>query len=334
MTRILVTGSTGFIGGALCTALVEKGYSVRAFHRASSNLTVLKDLPVEHFIGDLTHPDSLQAALKGIDAVFHTAALLGNTTDIKQYYAITVKGTRAVLDAALQTGVQRVVHTSSIAALGVPYSPSEMYAPQQSPVMNEHSTWNIKPVYWPYGYSKYLAELEIQKAVASGLDVVIVNPSYVVGPGDIYRIKDSPLVRFSKNEVPFIPTGGVNIVHIQDVVNGHLAALEYGKQGERYILANENLTFKSMFQKFSDFSYVPIPKITLSGRIVRPMVKPLQLLRSIIDLPVPVELIRYAGYGFYVSNLKSIRDLHFTYQYTADDAIRDAFEWFQKNSQI
>ncbi len=176
--------------------------------------------------------------------------------------------------------------------------------------------------------------MEIQKAVAQGLDVVITNPSFVVGPGDIYRIKDSPIVRFSKNQVPFIPTGGVNIVHIQDVINGHLAALEHGKQGERYILGNENLTFKSMFQKFSDFSHNPIPKITLSGRIVRPMVTPLQLLRSMIDLPIPVELLRYAGYGFYVSNLKSIRDLHFTYQYTADDAIRDAVEWFQHNSQI
>ena len=331
--KVLVTGSTGFIGGALCAALVEKGFTVRAFHRSSSNLTLIKDLPVEHAIGDLTQPSSVEAAMQGVDVVFHTAAQLGNTSKPAEHYAITVKGTRVVMDAALKHGIQRLVHTSSIAALGVPSSPSELNPPERSPILTENSTFNIRGDYWPYGYAKYLAEMEIQKAVAQGLDVVITNPSYVVGPGDIYRVKDSPIVRFSKNQVPFNPTGGVNIVHIQDVVNGHLAALEHGKQGERYILANENMTFKTMFQKFSDYSQVPIPKITLSGRIVRPMVKPLLLLRSIIDLPIPVELLRYAGYGFYVRNLKSIRDLHFTYQHTANDAIRDAIEWFQKNSQ-
>ncbi|MDO9086239.1 MAG: NAD-dependent epimerase/dehydratase family protein [Anaerolineaceae bacterium] len=331
MMRILVTGSTGFIGGALCAALVEKGYLVRAFHRSSSDLTLLKDLPVEHFIGDLTHQDSLQAGMQGIDAVFHTAALLGTTSDIKQYYAITVRGTRALLDAAMQNGVQRVIHTSSIAALGVPNCPSEMIAPKQSPIMNEHSTWNIKPVYWPYGYSKYLAELEIQKAVASGLDVVITNPSYVVGPGDIYRTSNSPFIQIANHQVPFIPTGGVNIVHIHDVVNGHLAALEYGKRGERYILANENLTFKQLFEKISKQNHTPIPKMILPGRVVRPLVYPLQILNSIINFPLPVELFRYAGYGFYVNNQKSITDLNLTYQYSADDAVRDAYVWFEKN---
>jgi dihydroflavonol-4-reductase len=331
MMHILVTGSTGFIGGALCSALVEKGYSVRAFHRASSNLTLLKNLPVEHFIGDLTHPDSIQSAMQGIDVVFHTAALLGNTTDIKQYYAITVKGTKAVLEAAMQNGVQRIVHTSSIAALGVPTSPSEMNKPQQSSIMNEHSTWNIKPIYWPYGYSKYLAELQIQKAVTSGLDVVITNPSYVVGPGDIYRTRNSPFSQIANHKVPFIPTGGVNIVHVNDVVNGHLAALEYGKRGERYILANENLNFMQLFEKISKQTHIPIPKIILPGKVVRPLVYPLQMLNSIIHFPIPVELFRYAGYGFYVNNQKSIKDLNLTYQYSADDAVRDAYLWFEKN---
>ncbi|HEX5636997.1 MAG TPA: NAD-dependent epimerase/dehydratase family protein, partial [Gammaproteobacteria bacterium] len=246
MMKALVTGSTGFIGGALCAALVEKGYAVRAFHRSSSNLTLIKDLPVEHAIGDLTQPISVEDAMQGIDVVFHTAAQLGNTSKPAEHYAITVKGTRVVMDAALKHGVQRLVHTSSIAALGVPSSPSELNPPERSPILTENSTFNIRGDYWPYGYAKYLAEMEIQKAVAQGLDVVITNPSYVVGPGDIYRIKDSPIVRFSKNQVPFIPTGGVNIVHIQDVVNGHIAALEHGKQGERYILANENMTFKTM----------------------------------------------------------------------------------------
>ncbi len=119
--KALVTGSTGFIGGALCAALVKKGFSVRAFHRSSSNLTLIKDLPVEHAIGDLTQPASLDSAIQGVDVVFHTAALLGNTNQPAEHYAITVQGTRVVMDSALKHGVQRLVHTSSIAALGVPF---------------------------------------------------------------------------------------------------------------------------------------------------------------------------------------------------------------------
>ncbi|MBE0687601.1 MAG: NAD-dependent epimerase/dehydratase family protein, partial [Anaerolineaceae bacterium] len=176
MMKALVTGSTGFIGGALCVALVEKGFSVRAFHRSSSNHALIKDLPVEHFIGDLTQPTSLEAAMQGVDVVFHTAALLGNTKQPAEHYAITVNGTRVVMEAALKHGIQRLVHTSSIAALGVPSSPSELNPLERSPILTENSTFNIRGDYWPYGYAKYLAEMEIQKAVAQGLDVVITNP--------------------------------------------------------------------------------------------------------------------------------------------------------------
>lgn len=332
--RALITGSNGFIGGALCAALIEKGFSVRAFHRVSSNLTLIKDLPVEHVLGDLTHPDSLITAMQGVDVVFHTAAFLGNSNKPAEHLSITVKGTQAVMNAALQAGVDRVVHTSSIAALGVPSYPSELDPPDHSPILNENSTFNIRGDYWPYGYAKYLAEMEIQKFVAKGLDVVIVNPSYVVGPGDIYRVKDSPFERIASNHVPFIPTGGINIVHILDVVQGQIAALNVGKRGERYILAQENLTFKSLFQKISNQTHIPLKKIILPGKLVRPFVNPLRLIQSLVNIPVSVELIRFAGYGFYVSNEKSIRDLQLTYQHTSDEAIRDALQWFQAQKQL
>lgn len=331
--RVLVTGSTGFIGGALCATLIERGFSVRAFHRTSSNLTLIKDLPVEHAIGDLTQPESLVTAMQGIDVVFHSAAFLGNSNKPAAHYSITVKGTQAVMEAALQAKVKRVVHTSSIAALGVPSAPSELNPPEQSPILNENSTFNIRGDYWPYGNAKYLAEMEIQKYVAKGLDVVIVNPSYVIGPGDIYRVKGSPLERIASNQVAFIPTGGINIVHIQDVVHGHLAAMNVGKQGERYILAQENLTFKSLFQKISIHKHNPMPKIILPGKMVRPFVNPLRLIQSILNIPVSVELLRFAGYGFYVSNEKSIQNLQLTYELTADDAIRGALKWFQEQQQ-
>lgn len=331
MTNILITGSTGFIGGALCAELVQRGYSVRAFHRKSSNLDLLKDLPIEHAIGDLASTDSLMSAMKNIDVVFHTAALLGPTTDPKEHFRVTVAGTKAVMDAALHNKVQRVIHTSSIAALGIPPYPSEKNEPLNSPIMNEHSTWNLKSEYWAYGYGKYLAELEVQKAVVKGLDVVITNPSYVVGPGDIYRKKNSPFVQIAKGKVPFIPTGGINVVHIDDVVQGHLAALEHGKRGERYILGHDNLTFIELIKKISSISGSTIPKLVISGKLIRPMVNPLRLIKKMIDLPVPIEMLRFAGYGFYVSNQKSIQELNMNYQHSSEDAFRAAFSWFAQN---
>jgi dihydroflavonol-4-reductase len=334
MTRILVTGSTGFIGGALCAELVQRGYSVRAFHRPSSNLYLLKDLPVEHATGDLATPESLISSMQDIDVVFHTAALLGPTTNPQEHYRVTVAGTHAVMNAALQNKVQRVIHTSSIAALGIPSYPSEKNDPQNSPLLNENSTWNLNPNHWAYGYGKYLAELEVQNAVAQGLDVVITNPSYVVGPGDIYRSNNSPFVQISKGKVPFIPTGGVNVVHIKDVVSGHLAAMEYGKRGERYILGNENLTFEKLIQKISSISQSPIPKLRITGKIARPLASPLKWFEKIINLPVPVDMIRFAGYGFYVNNQKSIKELNLKYKHTSEEAFRDAFTWFAQNLTI
>lgn len=332
MKQVLVTGSTGFVGGALCRELVQCGYSVRAFHRPSSNLHLLKDLPVEHAIGDLASPESLQSAMQDIDVVFHTAALLGSTTNPDEHHRVTVAGTRAVLDSALQNKVQRVVHTSSIAALGIPPYPSEKSDPAISPVMNENSTWNIKPAYWAYGYGKYLAELEVQKAVAKGLDVVITNPSYVIGGGDLYRTKNSPFMQIARGKLPIIPTGGVNVVHIIDVVKGHMAAMEFGKPGERYILGNENLTFQKLIRTVAKVSNARIPKLTISGKVIRPLVKPLGLLEKILGLPVAVDMIRFAGYGFYVSNRKSIEHLNMQYDYSSEDAIQDAFNWFKQNS--
>jgi len=169
MMKALVTGSTGFIGSALCTALVEKGFSVRAFHRSTSNLTLIKDLPVEHVIGDLTQPASLASAMQGIDIVFHTAAMLGIKSNAAQHTATTILGTRSVMETALRAGVQRVIHTSSVAALGVPPIPSELTPPESSPQLNEHATWNVHPSHWLYGFSKYQAEMEIQKVSSTGV---------------------------------------------------------------------------------------------------------------------------------------------------------------------
>ena len=332
--RALVTGSTGFVGGAICKALIEKSFSVRALHRETSNLALLRDLPVEHVIGDLRQPDSINRAMKDVDVVFHVAAMLSPGNHPEDMFKVTVEGTRTVIDAALKNRVKRFVHTSSVAALGIPQFPGGQISPDQSAKMDENHTWNFNPEYWPYGYSKYLAELEIQKGVSQGLDAVIVNPSIVIGPGDIYRKASSPIVQIAQQKYPFYTSGGLNIVHINDVVTCQLNAMEYGLTGERYISAGENLTLADFMNKVASIAGVSAPRLFLPGKLIRLAANPIQWFASVSNLTIPKEVIYLAGYGMYYDNGKSLRVLNMREYRTADLAIQDAFEWFKRNGAI
>ena len=328
--RILVTGSTGFIGASLCRALLAEGHQVRALHRPTSTLRLLDDLPVEHVLGDLTQPDSLTPAMEGVEVVFHAAAQLGSSQDEEgRMYSVTVEGTRSLLQAAKQAGVRRVIYTSSAAALGIP----ELISPAidstgKAMFMNENHTWNLRPDFWPYGYSKYLAELEVQKALAEGQDVVIVNPTYVLGAGDIYRQTNSIVVQAVRQRLPALVEGGLNVVHISDVVAGHLAALETGRTGQRYILGGENLTIVQMIQKMAEVAGVNAPALVLPGAMLRNLGWIAILAQSLIDLPIDAKMSHLAGYYFYYDNTKSQVELGLQPPCSADQAISDAYNWF------
>jgi dihydroflavonol-4-reductase len=324
--NVLVTGSTGFIGSQLCRALVERGHTVRAFHRATSNLRMIADLPLEHAVGDLTRPETIQPALQGIEVVFHTAAQLGGD-EPGRMYTVTVEGTRTVLQAALEAGVRRVVHTSSVAALGVP---EEVSGSALSRPIDEAHTWNFRPDYWPYGYAKYLAELEVQKAVTSGLDVVIVNPTVVFGAGDNYRQDSSIVMQAARHKVNFLVVGGLNAVHIADVVEGHLAALASGRCGERYILGGVNLTHQELIRKIAAIVGVPVPILVLPGGLLRAAARPMRLLQPFLELPVSASDLHLAGYHFYFDTRKAQVELGLQPPRPIEDALLEAYSWFKQ----
>jgi len=319
--NVLVTGASGFIGGNLCRALVHAGHRVRAFHRASSVLTLLDGLDVEHVVGDLTQPESVARAMQGIEVVFHAAAWMGSS-DPGKLYAVTVEGTRTVLRCAREAGVRRVVHTSSVAALGVP----EYRSPFP---INENHTWNYHPKRYPYGYAKYLAELEVQRAVAQGLDVVIVNPALVFGSGDVYRQSRSLLKQVADRRIPFSVEGGLNVVHLEDVIEGHLAALERGRTGERYILGGENLSLHAMLSLAAAVVGAPPPAWMLPAGLVRTAAFPLRGLQRFLNLPIPVETLHLAGYYFYFDTTRARKELGITLGRTAREAFEDAWEWMR-----
>lgn len=327
--KILVTGSTGFIGAALCKALVNQGHSVRAFHRSTSTLKLLEGLPVEHVVGDLTATPSVDEAMQGMDVVFHAAAHLGNRrTQSGRMYAVTVEGTRAVLNAARRAGVQRVVHTSSVAALGMPERPGS------TGVMDENHSWNYRADYWPYGYAKHLAEMEVQKAVAQGLDAVIVNPAYVLGAGDIYRQTDSIIVQVARQRIPGSVDGGMNIVSLEDVVDGHLAALQSGRCGQRYILGGHNMTHSTLLQIIAQVCGVNIPQVVWPSGLMRAACGPLTLLESFINMPLAAGMLRQAGYFFYYSTRRARLGLGLGQPRPIEEAVQQAYDWFVASGAI
>ncbi len=325
--NILVTGASGFIGSHICKELIVKGHHVKAFYRprADGNIPpLLHNLDVECAEGDITDIQSLEKAVEKVQIIFHAAAKLGSRGKVEDLYAITVQGTKNVLGIAQKAGIERVVHTSSVAALGVPgWKQPESRQPQE---IDENHTWNYRPEWWRYGHAKYLAELEVQKSVASGLNVVIVNPGVVIGAGDINRIGGDVIIKVASNRFPISLPGGLNVVHIQDVVSGHLAAWERGRIGERYILGGENLTYLNFHQKIAEISKVKPPTHILPAAPIRALAGPLSLFSKI--LPVSASSLHRLGFYFFYNIQKAKAELGLAIPRPAYQAIQDAYNWY------
>ena len=258
--KTLVTGATGFIGSVLTRQLLGEGAEVRILRRATSTLDLLGDAAhqVEHALGDVTDPDSLQAAMDGVQHVYHTAAYvaLGGRRDREKLHRVNVYGTACVVNAAREAGVERLVHTSSIAALGRPEQPGAS--------LNETTVWHSSRLNTPYARSKHEAELEIHRGIAEGLDAVMVNPSLVFGIGRPGENTRQIAERIRAGTFRAVPTGGTNVVDVEDVAAGHRRAMQYGATGARYLLVGENLSWHAIVDTLAEAFGVPPPRRTLT----------------------------------------------------------------------
>jgi len=236
--RVLVTGATGFLGSNLAASLVAEGHDVRILRRTSSSLSAIHDLDVEHVIGDIRDPDAVRSAVRGCDAVFHAAALVSYwKLQRAEMYDINIGGTINVVRACLKENVGKLVHTSSVAAVG--YRKDGLPADESTPF-----NWDSYDV--GYRISKFRAEQEVLKGVQAGLPAVIVNPSVIIGERDI-SFNGGQIVRdVFKKRIFYYIDGGISVVYVGDVVRGHLAAARIGRIGERYLLTGENLTHKQI----------------------------------------------------------------------------------------
>lgn len=254
---ILVTGAAGFVGSHVARQLAGTGQSVRVLIRPNSNLRLLEGLRAERVEGDLRDAGSIERAMKGVQRVFHVAAdyrLWARHPE--EIYESNVEGTRRLFEIAAREGVERIVYTSTVATVAVPNHGDAL--------PNEETRATLDEMIGHYKRSKFMAEEEARKAVASGVPVVIVNPTTPVGPGDW---KPTPtgriIVDFLNGKMPAYVDTGLNLAPVEDVAAGHLLAAERGRIGERYILGGRNMTLKQILDALAVITGRPAPRVKI-----------------------------------------------------------------------
>jgi dihydroflavonol-4-reductase len=322
--RTFVTGGTGFIGGAVIRRLLEAGHEVRALVRPRTDTRQLDGLPVERVEGDVNNSDSLRQGAAGCDWVFHVAALYsywGHSWD--DFRETNVEGTRRVLEAARDAGVQRIVHTSSIAALGV----HEDHSPA-----NEDTPSTLDDKIGPYQRSKFLGQEVALDFARQGVPVVIVNPCAPVGVGDH---KPTPtgqiIVDFLKGRMFGYVDTGLNVVDVEDVAAGHLLAAERGRVGEKYILGGENLTLRQVLDLLAQVSGRPRTRLSIPHWVALAWANVDVTLARLSPGRTPTatpEKVRLSRRYEYFDSGKAVRELGLP-QTPAREALRKAVEWYR-----
>lgn len=326
----MLTGATGFVGGNLLDLLLEKGWSVRCLVRNREEAgRILPEGEVELYQGDLRDPDKVSSCARGCRVVFHTAADYRLwVPDPENMYAVNVEGTKNVLNAAAKTGVERVVHTSSVGALGIP--------PDGSPG-NEETPVRLEELVGPYKRSKFLAEQEALRAAREGLDVVVVNPSTPVGPKDR---KPTPtgktILDFLRGRMPAYVDTGLNLIHVKDVAQGHLLALEKGKKGEKYILGNQNMSLREIFRVLADVSGLPAPAVRLPRwPILFAAYVECSISKWIThkEPRIPLDGVKMAAKKMFFDSSKALRELGLP-QTSVRQALGEAVSWFREQGYV
>ncbi|HXM19783.1 MAG TPA: hopanoid-associated sugar epimerase [Terriglobales bacterium] len=321
-----VTGATGFVGSHVARVLAEQGADLRLLIRSSSDPRNIQGLNADRVVGDLRDPASVEKAMVGCEVVFHVAADYRLwVREPEQMYRANVEGTRAILAAARKNGVRRVVYTSSVATMG--FTSNGRPADEDSPV-------SLGNMIGHYKRSKFMAEEVALEAGRSGMDVVVVNPSTPVGEQDI---KPTPtgriVVDFLKKKFPAYVDTGLNLVDVTECARGHVAALEKGRSGERYILGGENLTLKQILDKLAAITGLPSPKVrvpyvlALAAGVVDEVVTGRILGR---EPRATIDAVRMGRKKMFVSCSKAERELGWK-TVPVDNALRRAAEWFQAN---
>jgi len=325
----LVTGATGFVGSHVARLLAQRGEQVRVLVRPCSRTGMLEGIACERVIGDLCWRVELEAVLRGVRRVFHVAADYRLwSRDPAEIYRNNVEGTRNLLSAARDAGVERFVYTSTVATVAVPTEDGRL--------PDESTLARVEQMVGHYKRSKFIAEREVLAAAQDGMPVVIVNPTTPVGPGDW---KPTPtghiVVDFLNGRMPAYVDTGLNLVAVEDVAAGHLLAAERGMPGERYILGGRNMTLQEILGELAWITGRPAPRVRLPHAVAMAAACVdtafCRLLRR--EPHIPLEGVRMARHRMFVDTSKAERELGFRAGPIAA-ALERAVEWYTSNGYV
>ena len=327
MTRVtsmdvLVTGGTGFVGANLVRELSADGHRVRVLARKGGDRRAIEGCAVEIVDGDLLDPPSLRVAVAGARRVYHVAADYRLwAPDPRVLYRANVDGTRNVLEAAAEAGVERIVYTSTVGAVGIPRDGSP--GDERTPV-------SLGDMVGAYKSSKFLAERVAAELAARGAPVVIVNPSAPIGPWDV---KPTPtgqmVVDFLRGRMVGSLDTGLNVVHVRDVARGHILAGERGRIGERYVLGGQNLSLLEIFQALAEITGIRAPRFRVPYGLAWLTAAAMEGVATLTRRPpaVPLAAVRMARKRMYFSAAKAVAELGLP-QTPVERALVDAVRWF------
>jgi dihydroflavonol-4-reductase len=326
VSRVLLTGATGFIGGHIAWSLVQRGYEVVALVRPGKTMTWEHD-SIEVRRGDIRERDSLRYALADCDSVIHAAAIYSLwTANPASIYEANVLGTRNVMEMAVDAGIERIVYTSTV---GTTRFRSDRLA-------DESDLASPRTISGHYKRSKFEAERLVRRMAAAGAPIVTVNPTAPVGPADV---KPTPtgavILDFLKGRLPAYVDTGLNYVDVTDVADGHVLAMELGVPGQRYLLGNVdgNLTLREMLTRLSRITGLPAPKVRIPLLAARVMARVDNFIESTVlrrEPRIPMEGVRMAHQMMWVDPSKAVRDLGMP-QHPIDDTLARAVRWFVAN---
>ncbi|AKU97211.1 Dihydroflavonol-4-reductase [Labilithrix luteola] len=321
--RVCVTGATGFIGSAVVRKLLGQKRDVRCIVEPGANTHNLEGLPVERVTCDVNDIGGMRRALEDAGTLFHLAAIYKTWAPRAELlYRVNVEGTVTTLLAAQKARVKRVVHTSSIAAVGL----------VEKGLADEDTAFDLFDIATPYILSKWQSERVAKRFAESGLDVVIVNPAFPFGPGDVAPTPTGAIVlSLLERKVPGYGPGGICTIDVDDCAEGHLLAEAHGRAGERYILGSDNVTLKELFERVTRIAKVPMPWLRLPGSMVAGVALGMELWADRVSGKEPTATYRsmlYTQRSAFFSNAKAKRELGIRTR-PLDETIERAVDWFR-----
>jgi dihydroflavonol-4-reductase len=326
---ILVTGASGFVGSAVARQLLQMGEQVRVLARSTSSRVNLADPKLDIVQGDLRDAASLERALQNVGVLFHVAADYRLwARDDNEIIRTNVEGTRALMEAARHAGVERIVYTSSVATLKA--RPGGVPSDETFPL-------DATSAVGAYKYSKVVAERLVERMVAEqSLPAVIVNPSTPIGPGDVRPTPTGRIiVEAASGRMPAFVDTGLNLVHVEDVAAGHIAAWQKGRVGERYILGGQDVRLGDMLAEIAQQIGRTPPKLRLPRRLIYPIAYGAEAIAYFTGKEpfVTTTGLKLAKDLMFFSSAKAERELGYRAR-PYSEAIADAITWFRENGYL